>query len=341
MAHLVVTGGAGFIGANFVQWLCGERPDVEIVVVDALTYAGNLANLQPVQDRIRFVKADIADPDAMRQALEGAGGVINFAAESHVDRSLESAAPFLHSNVVGVQVLLDLVRELGVARFLQISTDEVYGSAPEGTRFSEEDILNPSSPYAASKAAADLLVGAAVHTWGVPALITRACNNYGPYQFPEKLLPLMITNVMEEKPLPVYGDGLQRREWLHALDHAEAVWAVWERGEVGRIYNVGTGQEVANLDLIRTLLSLMEGSEELIEFVADRPGHDRRYALDVGRITSELGWAPRIPLEEGLRRTIAWYRENRPWWDAIKSGAYRKYYERMYGSRGPAQPGSA
>jgi dTDP-glucose 4,6-dehydratase len=261
---------------------------------------------------------------------------MNFAAESHVDRSLESAAPFLHSNVTGVQVLLDLVRELEIPRFLQISTDEVYGSAPEGARFSEEDHLSPSSPYAASKAGADLLVHAAVHTWGVPALITRACNNYGPYQFPEKLLPLMITNIMEGKPLPVYGDGMQRREWLHVEDHGRAVWAVWQKGETGRIYNVGTGEELPNLQLIQTLLSITEASEDLIEFVADRPGHDRRYALDVKRLKSELDWQPEVSLEEGLQQTIEWYQQNRSWWDAIKSGEYRDYYERMYGSRGPA-----
>ena len=335
MGQLVVTGAAGFIGSNFVHWLCEEQPDVEILVVDVLTYAGNLANLDGVRDRIRFERADIADPAAMRPLLEGAAGIINFAAESHVDRSLESAAPFLRSNTIGVQVLLDLVRELEIPRFLQISTDEVYGSAPGDVRFAEGDHLNPSSPYAASKAAGDLLVKAAVHTWGVPALITRACNNYGPYQFPEKLLPLMITNIMEDKPLPVYGDGMQRREWLHVKDHGRAVWAVWEWGEIGEIYNIGTGEEIANLDLIHQLMAIMEGSDDLIEFVADRPGHDRRYALDVSRITSRVGWSPEIDLEEGLRQTVEWYRDNRAWWDAIKSGEYRDYYERMYGNRGP------
>ena len=337
MAHLVVTGAAGFIGSNFVHWLCSEHPDREVVVVDKLTYAGNLGNLEPIKDRIRFVRADIADAEAMAEVLRGADGIINFAAESHVDRSLEAAAPFLHSNVVGVQVILDLVKELEVPRFLQISTDEVYGSTPEGTRFNEEDRLNPSSPYAASKAAADHLVQAAVHTWNVPALITRASNNYGPYQFPEKLLPLMITNIMEEKPLPVYGDGMQKREWLHVHDHCTAVWAVWQRGEIGRIYNLGTGDEVANLELIKTLLAVMDASEELITFVADRPGHDRRYALDISRLTTELGWQQQITLEEGLQATIEWYRDNRPWWESIKSGQYREYYERMYGRRGPAQ----
>ena len=336
MAHLVITGGAGFIGSNFVHWLCGEHPDQELVVVDKLTYAGNLANLEPVSDKIRFVKADIADPGAMAEALKGADGIINFAAESHVDRSIESAAPFLHSNIVGVQVILDLVKELEVPRFLQISTDEVYGSAPEGVRFTEEDRLSPSSAYAASKASADLLVGAAVRTWGLPALITRASNNYGPYQFPEKLLPLMITNIMEEKPLPVYGDGMQRREWLHVSDHGAAVWKVWEKGEIGRIYNIGTGDDVANLDLIKTLIGIMDAPEELITFVTDRPGHDRRYALDIGRITAELDWKPQVTLEEGLRKTIEWYGENLPWWESIKTGEYREYYERMYGNRGPA-----
>jgi dTDP-glucose 4,6-dehydratase len=333
MSHLVITGGAGFIGSNFVNWLSREQPDLELVVVDLLTYAGNLANIEAVLDRVRFERADIADTDAMRGILDGAAGVINFAAESHVDRSLESAAPFLHSNVTGVQVLLDLVRELEIPRFLQIGTDEVYGSAPPDIRFSEADHLQPSSPYAASKAAADLLVGAAVHTWGVPALITRASNNYGPWQFPEKLIPLMITNIVEGRPLPVYGDGLQTREWLHVTDHCTAVWAVWTKGEPGRIYNVGTGNDVANLDLVKTLIGLLGASEDLITFVEDRPGHDRRYALDITRLTGELGWRPETPLAEGLEETIAWYRSHQAWWEQIKSGEYRDYYERMYSDR--------
>jgi len=333
MSHLVITGGAGFIGSNFVHWLCEEHPDHDLVVVDLLTYAGNLANLEGVLDRVRFERADIADAEAMRGILDGAEGVINFAAESHVDRSLESATPFLHSNVTGVQVLLDLVRELEIPRFLQIGTDEVYGSAPADIRFSETDHLNPSSPYAASKASADLLVNAAVHTWGVPALITRASNNYGPWQFPEKLIPLMITNIVEGQPLPVYGDGLQTREWLHVIDHCEAVWAVWTGGEVGQIYNVGTGNDVANLALVKTLVELLGASPGLITFVADRPGHDRRYALDINRLTTELGWQPRIPLEEGLEGTIEWYRQNRTWWENIRSGDYQEYYDRMYGER--------
>lgn len=333
MAHLVITGGAGFIGSNFIRWLCNEKPELELVVVDKLTYAGNLANLEGTGDGIRFIRSDIADEEMMAEVIEGSEGVINFAAETHVDRSLESASPFLHSNVVGVQVLLDLVRRFGIPRFLQISTDEVYGSAPEGNRFREEDPLHPSSPYAASKASADLLTLAAVHTWGLPALITRASNNYGPYQFPEKLLPLMITNIMENKPLPIYGDGLQKREWLHVVDHCTAIWTVWERGETGRIYNLGTGDEITNLDFIRTLMGIMDAPDELITFVADRPGHDRRYALDISRISSELGWEPRTRLEDGLRDAVEWYEKNRSWWEAIKSGEYRDYYERMYGNR--------
>lgn len=333
MSHLVITGGAGFIGSNFVNWLCREHPDHDLVVVDLLTYAGNLANLESVLDQVRFERADIADADTMRGILDGAAGVINFAAESHVDRSLESAAPFLHSNVTGVQVLLDLVRELGIPRFLQIGTDEVYGSTPADIRFSEDDHLNPSSPYAASKASADLLVNAAVRTWGVPVLITRASNNYGPWQFPEKLIPLMITNIVEGRPLPVYGDGLQTREWLHVIDHCAAVWAVWTGGETGKIYNVGTGNDVANLDLVKTLINLLGASQDLITYVEDRPGHDRRYALDISRVTTELGWQPQISLEDGLNGTIEWYRQNRAWWESIKSGEYREYYERMYGNR--------
>ncbi|MFO7768884.1 MAG: dTDP-glucose 4,6-dehydratase [bacterium] len=336
MAHLVITGGAGFIGSNFVHWLLAREPETELVVVDDLTYAGNPANLEAVREEIRFVKADIADPGAMRPLLEGADGLINFAAESHVDRSLESAAPFLHSNAVGVQALLDLVRDLEVPRFLQVSTDEVYGPAPEGVRFDEEAHLNPSSPYAASKAAGDLLVNAAVTTWEVPVLITRACNNYGPFQFPEKLIPLMITNIMEGRELPVYGDGMQQREWMHVREHCAALWAVWEGGRPGRVYNIGTGEEVPNLDLVRTLVRVMEADPGLITFVADRPGHDRRYALDVGRLRQEIGWSPSIALEEGLEETVRWYQENRDWWEAVKSGAYRDYYQRMYGERGGA-----
>jgi dTDP-glucose 4,6-dehydratase len=333
MPHLVITGGAGFIGANFVRWMCEHQPEQDLAVVDALTYAGNLGNLAEVRDRVRFLKADIADPAAMREVLAGSAGVINFAAESHVDRSLVSAGAFLHSNVEGVQVLLDLVRELEVPRLLQISTDEVYGSAPEGVRFDEEAPFHPSSPYAASKAAAELLVHAAVHTWRLPVVVTRACNNYGPYQFPEKLIPLMITNILERRPLPVYGDGLQRREWLHVRDHCAAVWAVWEKGEAGRAYNIGTGREVPNLELVRTLLGILEGPEELITFVQDRPGHDRRYALDTTRTTTELGWRPALGLEGGLRETVRWYREHTEWWETVKSGAYRDWYELWYGGR--------
>ncbi len=330
MSFLVVTGGAGFIGANFVHWMLEHHPEQELVVVDLLTYAGNLANLEGVRDRIRFVKADIGDPKAMREVLDGAGGLINFAAESHVDRSLVSAHPFIHSNVYGVQVLMDVARELQIPRFLQISTDEVYGSTPEGIRFDEDAPFRPSSPYAASKAAAELLVQAAVHSWGLPVLITRACNNYGPYQFPEKLIPLMLTNILEGKPLPVYGDGQQKREWLHVRDHCAAVWAVWEQGTPGRVYNIGTGAEVPNLELVQTMLRLLEGPEELITFVEDRPGHDRRYALDTTRTTAELGWRPVIGLEEGLAETIGWYTGHTDWWEAIKSGAYRDWYDRWY-----------
>ncbi len=333
MGHLVITGGAGFIGANFVQWLVETEPGLELVVVDALTYAGNLANLEPVRDRIGFERVDITDAETMAGIVSGADGVINFAAESHVDRSLEDPAPFLRSNVTGVQVLLDLVRTHSIPRFLQISTDEVYGSAPKGVHFSETDSLQPSSPYAASKAAGDLLVLAAMHTWGLPALITRASNNYGPYQFPEKLLPLMITNIMENAPLPVYGDGQQRREWLHVRDHCAGIWAAWKRGEPGRIYNLSTGVDVPNLEVIRTLIALMNASEDLITFVTDRPGHDRRYALDVSRARDELGWQSEVDLADGLAETVAWYTGHRQWWEEVKSGTYREYYDRMYGSR--------
>jgi len=334
--RILVTGGAGFIGANFVHHLLGTHPEDEVVTLDLLTYAGNLANLEPVlaDPRHRFVRADVADPAAVADLLAGGvEAVVHLAAESHVDRSIDDASDFLRTNVVGTQVLLDAARRAGVRRFLHVSTDEVYGSlGPEG-RFDEASPLAPNSPYAASKAAADCLVRAAHHTHGVDAVVTRCSNNYGPYQFPEKLIPLLITNALADEPLPLYGDGLQVRDWIHVRDHCRALDRVLREGRAGEVYNVGGGNEHANLEVARLILRVLGKPETLIRHVADRPGHDRRYAIDAGKITRELGWRPEEPFAEGLAATIAWYRAERPWWEAVKSGAYRDYYERMYRAR--------
>jgi dTDP-glucose 4,6-dehydratase len=335
--RILVTGGAGFIGSNLVRHLLREEPSAELTNLDKLTYAGNLENLAEIADapRYRFVQGDIADPDAVERIFaEGFDAVLHLAAESHVDRSLEDAAPFLRTNVVGTHVLLEAARRSGVRRFVQISTDEVYGSAPEGTSFDELAPLHPSSPYAASKAAADLLVLSYVRTYGFPALVLRSTNNYGPYQFPEKLIPLMIANALEDRPLPVYGDGLHARDWLHVEDHCSAIRLALERGRPGEIYNVASGSPRPNLEVIRTLLDLLGKPASLIRFVEDRPGHDRCYALSNAKICRELGWAPRSPLDEGLAATVAWNRANAAWLDRCRSGAYRDYYQRHYTRRG-------
>jgi dTDP-glucose 4,6-dehydratase len=337
---VLVTGGAGFIGSNFVLKLRRERPDVAIVNVDLLTYAGNLENLAPLEGDAGhvFVRADVADRPAMEAvfAAHRPEGVLHFAADSHVDRSILDATPFVRNNVAGTQVLLDLSRTHGVHRYLQVSTDEVYGTLGPTGRFTEDTPLAPNSPYAASKAAADLLVRAAVHTHGLPAVVTRCSNNYGPLQFPEKLIPLMIVNALEGRPLPVYGDGLQVRDWLHVEDHCAAVWTAFERGRPGRVYNIGGDNERTNLDVVRLILRELGRGEELIRYVQDRPGHDRRYAIDARRIREELGWEPRRRLQEALPDTVRWYRAHRDWWERVRSGAYRDYYERQYGARGSA-----
>jgi len=337
---ILVTGGAGFIGSNFIRYVLEQHAEAHLTNVDVLTYAGNLENLAAVEKdaRYRFVKADIADAAAMDALLsEGFDFLVNFAAESHVDRSIESAREFIRTNVMGTQVLLDAARARGVGRYVQISTDEVYGSLPPGEAFKEETHLHPNSPYAASKAAADLLVLAAVRTHGLDALVTRCSNNYGPYQFPEKLIPLFITNALESKELPVYGDGLQVRDWLHVDDHSRAIDLLMREGKKGEVYNIGTWKPGAadrtNLEIATVLLRLLDRPESLLKHVTDRPGHDRRYAMDYSKIARAFGWKPLVSLEDGLRSTVAWYAENRSWWEKVKSGEYQEYYRRHYGSR--------
>ena len=342
---ILVTGGSGFIGSNFVRLLVRLRPGLSILVLDKLTYAGNLENLEGLVDPagavtthggtpVRFVRGDIADRELVARLLgEGVRWVVNFAAETHVDRSIDDARDFLLTNVVGTQVLIEECRRTG-ARLLQISTDEVYGSLPAPESATPDTNLRPSSPYSASKTAADLFVLAACHTYGQDAVITRATNNYGPYQFPEKMIPLMITQAMESRPLPVYGDGLQVRDWIHVEDHCEGVLAALERGAAGRIYHLGAGEEHSNLEIVRRLLTLLGRPDSLITHVTDRPGHDRRYSLDTTRTRQDLSWAPRHTLEHGLADTVEWYTANRGWWEKIKTGEYRAYYERLYGRRG-------
>jgi dTDP-glucose 4,6-dehydratase len=330
-----VTGGCGFIGSNFVRHLLSVRPDIDVVVFDLLTYAGNLANFADLfgDSRLTFVRGDIGDHAAVSAAVLGASAIVNFAAESHVDRSILDSGPFVRTNVVGTQVLLDVALKLGVERFVQVSTDEVYGSLGRAGRFTETSPLAPNSPYSASKAAADLLVRAWVHTYGLPAVVVRSSNAYGPYQFPEKLIPLMIVNAMAGEALPVYGDGLQVRDWVHVLDLSEAILAVLEHGRNGEVYNVGGAHEVPNLEVVRAIVALTNASPSLIRFVTDRPGHDRRYAMDHSRITAELGWRPGRAFQEGLAETVSWYRGNPGWVTAVRSGEYRSYYERQYGVR--------
>jgi dTDP-glucose 4,6-dehydratase len=328
--RIAVTGGAGFIGSHFIRLVLREHPDDELVNLDKLTYAGNLDNLRDVADdaHYTFVKGDICDPEVVDAVVRGADAVVNFAAETHVDRSITGPQDFIRTDVLGTHVLLEAARRHGVARYLQVSTDEVYGSLNEGS-FTEDDPLNPSSPYSASKAGADMLVLAAAATFRLPVLITRSSNNYGPNQYPEKLIPLFVTNALADLPLPVYGDGLQVRDWIHVDDNCRAIDLVLRRGDEGAIYNVGGGNERTNLDLTLRVLRLLAKSGDLIRFVDDRPGHDRRYALDCTRLTS-LGWAPRVPFDEGLAATVRWYAENEWWWGKIKSGEWKEYYAAQY-----------
>ena len=328
--RIVVTGGAGFIGSNFVRHLLRAHADVEVVNLDKLTYAGNLENLRDVEGdrRYSFVHGDICDPGVVRSALAGADAVVNFAAETHVDRSISDPQDFIRTDVLGTHTLLEAARELGVGRYLQISTDEVYGSIDEGS-FTEDSDLGPSSPYSASKAGADLLVLAYHRTFGTPVLITRSSNNYGPFQYPEKIVPLFISNALDDQPLPVYGDGRNVRDWLHVEDNCAAIDLVLREGEPGNVYNVGGGNEVENLDLTRRILELLGKDAGLVRYVTDRPAHDRRYSVDCSKLRA-LGWAPRTSFEDGLAATVAWYRDNRAWWERLKSGEWRAYYERQY-----------
>ena len=337
MKQIFVTGGAGFIGSAFVRMVLEEHPAFSIVDYDALTYAGNLENFAGVDDeRHRFVKGDICDRAAVLAAMpDECDAVFNFAAESHVDRSITSADEFLRTNIIGTQVLLDAARAKGVRRFVQVSTDEVMGTLPDGSDeyFTEESPLRPNSPYAASKAAAEMVVRAAQETFGVNAVITRCGNNYGPRQFPEKLIPLMIANAMNNEALPVYGDGRNVRDWIYVEDHCRAIWLAYEKGRGGEAYNIGARNERENSDVVRAILDALEKPHDLIKFVEDRPGHDRRYAIDPTKVETELGWTPSVRWEEGLARTIRWYQENQAWVDHVRSGEYKDYYKAMYGGR--------
>ena len=335
--NVLVTGGCGFIGSNLVRWLLRERPAWRVVNLDKLTYAGNAESLADLREepRHRFVKGDVCDGDLVRRLFEEErfGAVMHLAAESHVDRSIHTPSVFVETNVGGTQVLLEAARAAGGTRFLHVSTDEVYGSLGPTGFFTEESPLAPSSPYSASKAGSDLLALAYARTFGVPVLVTRCSNNYGPYQFPEKLIPLMIANALRDQPLPVYGDGLNVRDWIHVEDHCAGLCAALERGQPGEVYNLGGSNERQNLDIVHGILDLLGKPRSLVRFVADRPGHDRRYAIDAAKARRELGWAPRRPFQDGLRATVAWYRENRGWWERILSGEYRGWYERNYGNR--------
>ncbi len=334
---ILVTGGAGFIGSNFIHYMFEHHPDYDIINLDKLTYAGNLENLKDIGPgkRYRFVRGDIADADLVRGIMgQGIDAVINFAAESHVDRSILEPASFIRTNILGAHVLLDTARERRIPRFVQISTDEVYGSLGATGRFTEETCLHPNSPYSASKASADLIALAYHRTFGMPVLITRTSNNYGPYQFPEKLLPLAITNLMEDEPVPIYGDGLNVRDWIFVMDNAEAIDTVLHKGEDGGIYNIGAGHESTNTSLVNSVLDIMGKPGSLIAYVKDRPGHDRRYAIDPSKIMTALGWSPRTTLHDGLRMTVDWYRKNVDWWKRVRSGEYLKYYEKNYSAKG-------
>ena len=335
---IIVTGGAGFIGGNFVHYMVKNHPEDKIVVIDKLTYAGNLETLAPVMDKITFYKTDIADRKAIYEIFETEKPdvVINFAAESHVDRSIENPEVFLVTNILGTGVLLDASRDFKVKRYHQVSTDEVYGDLPierPDLFFTEETPIHTSSPYSSSKASADLLVGAYHRTYGLPVTISRCSNNYGPYHFPEKLIPLMIANALADKPLPVYGEGKNVRDWLYVEDHCRAIDLIVRNGKVGEVYNVGGHNEKANIDIVKIILKHLGKPESLITYVADRKGHDMRYAIDPAKISRELGWEPTTMFDEGIVKTIDWYLNNKPWWEKIISGEYQDYYEKMYNNR--------
>lgn len=334
---IIVTGGAGFIGGNFVHYMLGHYPEYQIICLDSLTYAGNMETLSPALDNpaFKFVKGDISDRKFVMElfARENPDWVVNFAAESHVDRSIENPEIFLQTNVIGTGVLLDACRQYGVSRYHQVSTDEVYGDLPldrPDLFFTEKTPLHASSPYSASKAGADLLVQAYHRTYQLPVTISRCSNNYGPYHFPEKLIPLMIANALADKPLPVYGSGENVRDWLYVEDHCAAIDLILHQGTIGEVYNIGGHNERTNLEVVRAVLRELDKPESLIAHVTDRKGHDRRYAIDPGKIQEELGWQPVTKFEDGIRRTVAWYLKNRHWWQRIISGEYAHYYEKMY-----------
>ena len=337
---IIVTGGAGFIGGNFVHLMVNKYPEYTIICLDALTYAGNMETLAPVmgKDNFKFVKGDIADRELVYKLFEEEKPdmVVNFAAESHVDRSIEDPEVFLRTNVIGTSVLLDACRKYGIQRYHQVSTDEVYGDLPldrPDLFFTEETPLHTSSPYSASKASADLLVQAYGRTFKLPVTISRCSNNYGPYHFPEKLIPLMIANCLNDKQLPVYGKGENVRDWLYVEDHCRAIDMIIHNGRVGEVYNIGGHNERTNLQVVKTIIQALGKSEDLIKYVTDRPGHDMRYAIDPTKIKNELGWEPETLFDEGIQKTIKWYLENKEWWENIISGEYQNYYEKMYGSR--------
>lgn len=333
---MLVTGGAGFIGSNFIIYMLQKYPELEIVNMDALTYAGNLENLSSVQNHphYSFTATNITDAEAVESWFQqGIDIVVNFAAESHVDRSILEPDIFVKTNVLGTQVLLDAARKHGVTKFVQVSTDEVYGTLGDTGLFTEETPLAPNSPYSASKAGGDLMVRAYYETFGLPVNITRCSNNYGPYQFPEKLIPLMISRALNEQPLPVYGDGLNIRDWLYVEDHCSAIDLVIHQGKPGEVYNIGGNNERTNLHIVRTILEELGKPESLITHVQDRPGHDRRYGIDPTKITRELGWKPKYDFESGIKETIQWYLDHKDWWARIQSGEYQDYYKKQYGSR--------
>ena len=337
---IIVTGGAGFIGSNFIFHMLAAHPGDRIVCLDKLTYAGNLSTLKSVTDKpnFRFVKADICDREAVFSLFEEEKPdvVVNFAAESHVDRSIEDPGIFLKTNILGTQVLMDACRKYGIKRFHQVGTDEVYGDLPldrPDLFFTEQTPLHTSSPYSASKASADLLVMAYHRTFGLPVTISRCSNNYGPYQFPEKLIPLMIANALADKPLPVYGEGLNVRDWLYVEDHCKAIDLILQKGRAGEVYNIGGHNEMRNIDIVKLICKELGKPESLITYVTDRKGHDMRYAIDPNKIHSELGWLPETMFAEGIKKTIRWYLDNKKWWEEIVSGEYQKYYEKMYGNR--------
>jgi dTDP-glucose 4,6-dehydratase len=340
MASILVTGAAGFIGSNFVRYLVDRGATDTIVAFDKLTYAGNLANIQDLLgEKVVFIRGDICDVSAVTGAWDKykVTRVVNFAAESHVDRSILSSGPFVQTNIVGTQILLDIAREKGVEKFLQVSTDEVYGSLPEDKpeiKFTEETSLQPNSPYSATKAAADCLARAYFHTFKMPVLITRCSNNYGPYQFPEKLIPLFVTNLIEGKKVPLYGDGMNIRDWLYVEDHCDALWTVLNKAAAGEVYNIGGNNEIPNRKITETILREMgKPWDQFVQYVKDRPGHDRRYAIDAEKIRRDLGWSPKHRFEEAIRTTIDWFLKNESWWRSIKSGEYLKYYETQYSGR--------